>query len=289
MPGAGSSVGGRRPWCLVRWTAPPSALVVPLIPSLDPLGKLNRQVAGMGVLGGHPAGMGVLHDALGVQHARQRHVVPREPVVLKPWGRRGRQRLGHVRCPPPNGHRARPPPWRVMVVGAPQQLEQVGVVGKRQVRHVMGVQLQHRHQRNRVPVRLRLTVDAFPGGQVEAAGARHDPVHLRRLLHGVLKGLTGPPAPVCRVEDGTEALQIRRRDRLASFGRERLAHGPGRIGGPQQGAAQRAVTPAWGAGAGVQADRRSCEPAKLGEDGGDVQRWWWGGPAHLVCPDLLAR
>ena len=54
--------------------------------------------------------------------------------------------------------------------------------------------------------------------------------------------------------------------------------------GPQQGAAEGAGSGAWRADAGVQANRPSCEPAKLGKDSGDVQRWWPRGTAHALCP-----
>jgi hypothetical protein len=63
------------------------------------------------------------------------------------------------------------------------------VLGKRQLRHVASVQLQHRGQRNRAMMRLRFEVAAFSVHQVEAAGARDDPVHLRRLILGDRHGL----------------------------------------------------------------------------------------------------
>ena len=90
-----------------------------------------------------------------------------------------------------------------------------------------------------------------------------------------------------RVLDGAEALELLGCERLASF--DQVAHaadGPGLGGWPQQGTAKRALAMAWGAGAGVQADRRPRKRAKLGEELGDVQRRWWGGADHRDSPSL---
>jgi len=169
-----------------------------------------------------------------------------------------------------------------MPVRTPQQLQQIGLAGERQLRDVTGVQLQHRDQRGRVLVRLRLKEDAVPSHQVDRA-ARGDPDPLVVLLHGFLTD--SPPAVVGGVVDLAEALQVLRRDRLAAFGHQpAVAHRPGLLGRPQQRPAKRAVTAARRAGAWMQTNRPPAEWAKLGKDRGDVQRRWWRGPDHRSRP-----
>jgi hypothetical protein len=173
-----------------------------------------------------------------------------------------------------------------MVVGAPQQLEQVGVLGKWQLRHVAGVQLQHRHQRHRVRVGLRLWVDAFAGAQVDRDGARDDPSALRILLRREVLALAH------RSVELTKKLEILWRDRLASIDQAQpTARRPGHVGGPQQGAAQRAGALVWAAGAGVQADRLPRERASSGKTlvtssggGGVVRPIVSAWPAHACLP-----
>jgi hypothetical protein len=107
------------------------------------------------------------------------------------------------------------------------------VLGEWQLWQVAGVQLQHRDQRNRAPVGLRFEIAAFAATQVEAAGAGDDPFHLGRFLLGDRHrlALVGAPAPVGRVPDVAEALELLGCERFASFDQVALAADGPRFGG----------------------------------------------------------
>jgi hypothetical protein len=175
-----------------------------------------------------------------------------------------------VRSPSPPAARPSPgvlPPRLVMVVWAPQQLKKVGLQGKRQVRHIVGRQLRHPDHRGR----YLWGVVALPGAEMAPSSSQpmpdrpgvanaHCSAWSRALISGGARMRSTPP--------WWGSWQV----------------GQNSPAGPQQGAAEGAGSGAWRADAGVQANRPSCEPAKLGKDSGDVQRWWPRGTAHALCP-----
>jgi hypothetical protein len=130
-------------------------------------------------------------------------------------------------------------------------------------------------------VGLGFEVAAFSANQVEAAGARDDPFHLRRLLLGDRHrlALVGTPAAVCRVLDVAEALELLGCERFASFDQVALAaDGPGFGGWPQQGTAKGAVVVA---GVPARGCKRTASRAR-GPRSGKSSAMWSGGGGVVV-------